>query len=144
MGKRANAPPPRDSSIRACDTRCILFFFLCVSYPIVSDSSFSAYLKEIKEIDLSFNRIERIPNGIGNLSTLTCLKLQNNRIEKIPHYIGRLHVLKHLNLSHNLILEVPPDFKRLQKLETLDLSMQVCPKLRISLLSKSRPFSPRP
>lgn len=102
----------------------------------VSDSLFgailpSAYLKQIKEIDLSFNKIERIPNGIGNLSTLTCLKLQNNRIEKVPHFIGRLCLLKDLNLSHNLILEIPAEFKRLQELETLDLSMQVFPESQL-------------
>ena len=41
------------------------------------------YFTQIVEIDFSNNKLERIPNQIGHLSTLTVLKLSSNRIEKV-------------------------------------------------------------
>jgi Leucine-rich repeat (LRR) protein len=59
----------------------------------------------ITKFDISFNSIECIPENIfeSNLLDLTYLNMSNNKIKRVPACLGNLIQLKSLNLSSNLL-----------------------------------------
>ena len=57
-----------------------------------------AYCRELVELDLSYNNIDRITSDFGNISTLTKLNLCHNRIERFPHSLIAFEHLLSLNL----------------------------------------------
>jgi internalin A len=83
---------------------------------------FALDFSTLTTLDLSDNRLERVPEGIIRLSNLTTLNLSNNRIREVPGVIAHLSNLTALDLSSNQIIEVTEDITRLSKLTTLNLS----------------------
>ncbi|CAN0130874.1 unnamed protein product [Bubo scandiacus] len=65
-----------------------------------------AELGRLEELDLSFNRLRRLPEGLGrlrHLRALDSLMLDGNRLQALPTGFGSLQRLKMLNLSSNLL-----------------------------------------
>lgn len=62
-------------------------------------TSFPLNLLLLKEIRLSHNLIERIPEEVNDISSLTILRLSHNRIKTLPY----LKHARHLELTHNPI-----------------------------------------
>ena len=81
--------------------------------------------KNIKTLNLSQNRIKKLPNSIGRFKYLEELNLFSNKLEKLPFGIEGLHQLKYLDLSGNQDLDLEFNIKylkHLKKLEVLNLS----------------------
>lgn len=85
-------------------------------------SSFITELKELKYLNLGYNRIRHIPKEINQLSNLEELSLKKNKLKSIPSYLCNLTALKILNLSDNQINYFPKEIAQLRQLEHLDLS----------------------
>ena len=79
-------------------------------------------LVQLQKLNLSINQISEIPDTIGSLVQLQELDLSNNKISKIPDTIGLLVQLQELYLSSNKISEIPDTIGSLVQLQELYLS----------------------
>ncbi|KAK9541605.1 hypothetical protein VZT92_001636 [Zoarces viviparus] len=82
-------------------------------------------LTNVDELDLSRNLIEKLPDDIGNFSSLTWLDLHSNKLESVPESIGNLVGLTHFNLSNNRLISagLPSTLGSLISLKSLNLGM---------------------
>jgi Leucine-rich repeat (LRR) protein len=55
-------------------------------------------------------------------NNLKSLDLSFQKLEEIPQYVFELSSLENLNLSHNQLKELPKDITKLSSLKTLDIS----------------------
>ncbi len=80
-------------------------------------------LKNLKMLDLSFNKLKKIPKNINNLENLVYLNISNNYdLTEIPDELGQLVKLKELNVSDTNLSVVQNDFCKLINLKYLNLS----------------------
>ncbi|XP_050429442.1 protein flightless-1 [Adelges cooleyi] len=78
---------------------------------------------ELTTLDLSHNRLTRIPEGLESSSCLLVLNLSHNRISSIPNQLFvHLTDLLSLDLSNNDLQTLPPQMRRLTNLQTLILN----------------------
>jgi leucine-rich repeat protein SHOC2 len=77
--------------------------------------------KNLRELDLIGNKIERIPNEIGSLLQLEILRLGGNQIEVIGKEIAGLNKLRYLDLGKNKIQALPFEIGELNDLEFLQI-----------------------
>ena len=82
-------------------------------------------LTYVDELDLSRNRIRKLPDNFGNFSSLRWLDLHGNKLESVPESIGNLVALTHLNLSNNILTSesLPSTLGSLTSLTCLNLGM---------------------
>lgn len=73
----------------------------------------------IVELVLTSNKIQSIPESIGNLVNLTTLFLNKNQLEILPESVGQLTNLNILSLEHNRLKSLPESIGNLQKLSLL-------------------------
>jgi len=74
------------------------------------------------KLDLSYLRIDELPNSICELTNLRELNIQGNELTELPENIGRLQKLKFVNLSRNNLEILPKSFENLTNLIRLDVS----------------------
>lgn len=80
-------------------------------------------LTNLKELNLSYNEIQLIPDTITQLTNLENLDFSNNpHLKVLPINFGNLNKLKNLNLSFCSIEKIPNTFSELTELELLNLS----------------------
>ncbi|EOY13024.1 Nbs-lrr resistance protein [Theobroma cacao] len=83
--------------------------------------SFFEYMPNLKILDLSWNRIQRLPNSITNLEKLTALLLCGcKQLEDVPS-LSKLQALKKLNLERTEIKKIPQGLEMLINLRYLNL-----------------------
>lgn len=58
-------------------------------------------LPQLEILDLSRNKLSKVPDEIGNMKALRVLSLLNNYIETIPYCLGNLDTLRILKLAGN-------------------------------------------
>ena len=77
-----------------------------------------------KSTDLYINdeRLNALPDDIGDLVNLTVLCVNNNHLKTLPHSIGRLIELTNLNLHGNQLTVLPSSIGKLINLTYLYLS----------------------
>jgi Leucine-rich repeat (LRR) protein len=73
-------------------------------------------------LNSSSNKLQSLPDIIGQLIKLETLNAMNNVITLIPQSFGNLKNLKQIQLSNNQIAEFPSMFAGLKHLDMLDLS----------------------
>jgi internalin A len=73
-------------------------------------------------VNLSWNHLEVLPNSIENDGTLAWLDLSKNHIQHVPESISNLHNLRTLSLRQNRVTEIPHSVGHLAQLNDLDLS----------------------
>ena len=78
---------------------------------------------------LERNKLKKIPESIGLLTTLEVLRLGNNQLEKLPNFMTNLVNLVLLSFPRNLLAKLPDSFGRLTKLEAIELSYNLLDKL---------------
>ncbi|XP_050423466.1 leucine-rich repeat serine/threonine-protein kinase 1 [Adelges cooleyi] len=61
----------------------------------------------LEELYLQDNRLDKIPDDLFRLPSLTTLDLSNNKLHSVPFQMWRSPKLKDFNLSFNLIKELP-------------------------------------
>merc|ERR1711892_780818 len=69
---------------------------------------------------------------VGNLRNLD---LSNNKIGSLPHNIGAFKMLENLNLSFNMIQSIPSTFQQLKHLKEISLSHNQLTSFPLSLLN---------
>ena len=79
-------------------------------------------LTTLQRLDLSYNKISKIPEGISSLKKLKVLKLFFNNITTLPKSIGRLESLEELDLHSNRIENLPKSITNLKALKILELT----------------------
>ncbi|XP_035789195.1 protein flightless-1-like isoform X2 [Anopheles albimanus] len=80
-------------------------------------------LEELTTLDLSYNRLKEVPEGLEKTKSLLVLNLSNNQIEAIPPSLFiNLTDLLFLDLSNNKLETLPPQTRRLSNLQTLILN----------------------
>ncbi len=74
-----------------------------------------------RRLDLSFQRLKKLSDDIGQLAFLKNLNLQDNQLATLPPAIGRLTELETLNLELNQLESLPAEIGQLKKLKVLNL-----------------------
>ncbi|XP_008427935.1 leucine-rich repeat-containing protein 18 [Poecilia reticulata] len=82
-------------------------------------------LRNLDELDLSRNQIQKLPEAIGTLKSLRRLDLHSNKLESVPESIGSLIELTYLNLANNRLTSagLPSTLGFLCQLKTLNLGL---------------------
>ena len=91
-------------------------------------------LNNLKNLDLSNNKIKDLPVGLFLLKQLKILYLNGNQIQSLNDEIGQLENLIILNLADNKLVSLPISIGRLKKLQGLHLQNNHLRKLPINLL----------
>lgn len=78
--------------------------------------------KSLKVLKLYGNKLETLPDEIGDLENLEKLYLGKNNIKRLPASIGKLKKLKILSAQYNLIDSLPDSIGELENLEQLILN----------------------
>ncbi|XVF78185.1 hypothetical protein PTKIN_Ptkin14bG0109500 [Pterospermum kingtungense] len=121
-------PPPR------CPNLTTLLLSGCSIESI--PEGFFEQMHGLKILDLSYNRIESLPNSISNLETLTTLLLHECKIlKKVPSF-SKLEALKKLDLSGTMIKDIPDGLERLVNLKYLDLNDTQMAKMDDGIMKK--------
>jgi len=98
-------------------------------------------LRKLRMLDLGHNRLERLPDAMGDLKELTSfLYLHDNRLTGLPSSMARLRQLRYLNISENLLTLLPEpvcDMSGLQELRATDNQIGELPE-EIGRLSRLR------
>jgi GTPase SAR1 family protein len=88
-------------------------------------------LTQLQSLNLSNNQLKTLPESIGQLTQLQSLNLSNNQLKTLPESIGQLTQLQSINLFNNQLTALPEWLGRLMQLQSLNLSgnkLTVLPK----------------
>lgn len=72
---------------------------------------------DLQVIDLYYNKLEVIPESIGNFTALEVLFLAHNRIYSLPESIGQLVHLEEFYAHHNRLSVLPSTLNNLSKMK---------------------------
>ena len=78
-------------------------------------------LTSLRRLDLSHTQISALPESIGKLTDLQSLNLNFTQISELPECMGKLTNLQSLNLDSTQIRALPESIGNLTSLQTLDL-----------------------
>ena len=79
--------------------------------------------EELTTLDLSYNQLTEIPEGLLRAKSLLVLNLSHNQLEVLPSQLLLATTdLLHLDLSQNELDALPPQLRRLANLQVLVLS----------------------
>jgi len=87
----------------------------------------------LRSLDLSTNKIEILPEAIGNFTVLKNLNLNNNLLRSLPNSIGKLKKLETLQLSNNSLTSLPSPITNCNSLQTINLKMNRFKKFPIEV-----------
>ncbi|CAM9129395.1 unnamed protein product [Ectocarpus sp. 12 AP-2014] len=86
-------------------------------------------LLSLKSLSLSSNAIEKIPDGLCDLTALTELNLVRNKLSDLPNRFGNLLRLRNLSLAGNRLETIPPSFGNLLRLDQVVLDCNALRRL---------------
>jgi len=66
-------------------------------------------LTALEILDISNNRLQRLPDEISNLSSLKVLAISRNRIERLPTSLGDISSLRMLKFDKNRLVFPPSE-----------------------------------
>ncbi|XP_029444716.1 leucine-rich repeat and death domain-containing protein 1 isoform X4 [Rhinatrema bivittatum] len=78
-------------------------------------------LTQLKELDISHNAFETLPNDFGEIKSLVRLIAASNHLRQLPKSITSLSCLQELNLNNNQLTSLPGDIYRLEALKEIHL-----------------------
>ncbi|KAK5834118.1 hypothetical protein PVK06_017992 [Gossypium arboreum] len=125
-------------SIDVLPTKCkLLTTLLLQGNPIKKISySFFTNMPCLSVLNLSFTKIESLPDSISELKNLTTLLLRGCRELRDLPCLSMLQELKKLDLHWTKIEEVPDGMDMLIKLRYIDLQVRTLKEIRAGLLPK--------
>nr|XP_006813579.1 PREDICTED: leucine-rich repeat and death domain-containing protein 1-like [Saccoglossus kowalevskii] len=107
---------------------------LDLSFNKISKIPESLYaLEQLTELNMRSNALTSVPDEIGKLKSMKTLNLSSNKIEKIPASLCALEKLTELNMGSNALTSIPDEIGKLKSMETLDLSFNKIDKIPDSL-----------
>ncbi|MDR2783203.1 MAG: AAA family ATPase [Treponema sp.] len=77
----------------------------------------------LETIDLSCNRLSKLPETIVNLQNLRKLKANDNDLMELPENIDRLFLLETLDVSGNRLTRLPDGIQNLRRLKNFDFNL---------------------
>lgn len=133
---------------RICRECALFFWFSCQRYLAkwwnkdaknrmwrdISPCLLNQVLATLTELNLSSNRILKIPDDIYRLFKCTYLNLTQNRITAIPESLGRMSSLTKLNINANRIEDIHPGIGMCISLKDLRMSgnrIRMLPLVRV-------------
>eukprot|EP00892_Ulva_mutabilis_P010620 jgi/Ulvmu1/7930/UM004_0162.1 len=78
-------------------------------------------MANVQELDVSYNRLQCLPQGIRIMASLCAISLRCNRLTQLPN-LGGLHALRYLDASDNMLMEIPASLGDCHNLCHLNLS----------------------
>ena len=79
----------------------------------------------LTELNVSYNELLKLPNGLFRLTSLIRLRLSHNKIKVIPDNVSKLTMLRHLDLDFNQVQVLPETLASMSRLT--DLFLEDCP-----------------
>ncbi|SIT11882.1 Leucine rich repeat-containing protein [Zobellia uliginosa] len=76
---------------------------------------------QLKNLDLSFCSLTKLPTELNNFKNIENLNLKNNLITQLPNTISNLQSLTRLDISSNFLVQLPSTIGALKKIEFLIL-----------------------
>ena len=96
-------------------------------------------LRALQRLDVGFNQLTALPEAIGRLQALQRLEVFNNQLRALPEAIGELRALQWLNVSYNQLTALPEVIGGLRELKILilrnNISLTGVPNEMLSLPS---------
>jgi Leucine-rich repeat (LRR) protein len=86
----------------------------------INDGCNPIVAKNIKNLNISHNKISEIPKEIGQLINLRHFNCSGNKISEIPKEIGQLINLQYFGCYNNKISEIPKEIGQLINLQYFD------------------------
>ncbi|MFX1257116.1 MAG: protein kinase [Promethearchaeota archaeon] len=83
---------------------------------------FQIYNEHVVSLLLGGKNLNKLPESIGNLKSLTYLNLMDNQLISLPESIGGLSSLKEIWLGNNKLSTLPESIGNLNSLQYIDLS----------------------
>ncbi|MBA0635810.1 hypothetical protein Godav_024568, partial [Gossypium davidsonii] len=125
-------------SIDVLPTKCQLLTTLLLQNNPINKIPYSFFTNMpcLSVLNLSFTKIESLPNSISELKNLTTLLLRGCRELRDLPCLLRLQELKELDLRRTEIEEVPEGMDMLTKLRYLDLEVSTLKEIPAGLLPK--------
>ena len=90
--------------------------------------------KGLYVLDLSGNKLQKLPEELFELESLKYLDLSNNQLKQIPVSIYKLKRLEYLRLDGNCLSQIPIELCRCKHLKTLHLERNQLKKIPIQFL----------
>uniref|UniRef100_A0A0G4GTC4 Uncharacterized protein n=1 Tax=Chromera velia CCMP2878 TaxID=1169474 RepID=A0A0G4GTC4_9ALVE len=79
-------------------------------------------MSSLREISISYNKLERLPTNIGQCLSLESIRVNGNLIQELPESLCELSGLRILDVEGNKLETLPEKFGELSSLEFLDVS----------------------
>ncbi len=92
----------------------------------------------LRTLNLSVNKLDKLPKSLTKASLLKVLVLQRNQIEQFPSLLMKLRFLEDLDLSYNPLNEWPTDLLGFEFIRKLNLYKTSIPNLPKSIFTLPR------
>ena len=112
----------------------ILAKTLMTRYLNNADLSILSSLSKIKELNIGYCNITKIPSVIFDFKNLTKLNLYANNLKELPPELFKMNTLKELIVSGNELKKLPDEIGDLKNLESLNIRGNPIKKLPESIL----------
>lgn len=112
--------------------------FLAKNKLDVLEENFFVGMPLLRTLDLSVNKLSKLPNSLTKASLLKVLVLQRNQIEQFPSLLMMLRFLEELDLSNNPLNKWPTDLLGFEFVRKLNLYKTALPEVPKSVFTIPR------
>ena len=92
-------------------------------------------LPDLEILNLSFNRLQYLPENLSGMVRLRMLLLSHNELRELPEGLTNLILLQELGIDHNALTRVPGSMGKIEQLKIFTLSNNGVSRLPASMLS---------
>ena len=78
-------------------------------------------------LDISFNNLDTLLEGIGEMTSLRELWANDNPLATVPANLCNLKELRVLDLRNSWLRNIPREYSRLMELKLVDINLENCP-----------------
>ncbi|CAI2184373.1 11671_t:CDS:2 [Funneliformis geosporum] len=110
-------------------------------YLNISYNAFKEFPGAVEILDLSRNKIRKMPDDFGTLMSLKLLKISKNHIRQLPLYISEMKDLQYLKLDNNPIVFPPKSVHTMPKGEEKEVMLPWLENLKEYLRKHSNNYS---
>ena len=114
-GNRLKSVPPCFSHLDAAEPISLQDNRITNLDPLCRGCTFTA----LRDLDLTNNNIEELPESLGELTCLKALWLTSNKLKTLPNSVGNMKNLEELYANQNRLKKLPDSFGELWSLRYL-------------------------